>query len=320
MSELVERYVHQVGLYVNPRERADIEAELRSQIEDQLEDRFGATPSPAELSAVLAEMGDPWRIAVSYNGERYLVGPDLYPFLMTVMRYGWLIIPSAVIFLNLFAELTSNQRTPLLTLLGTTLITSLQTTLIFSAIVVLFFAIIQHTNAARRGQNEPFDPAKLPTVSDPRSVDRVEASFGIAIGILVSLLMLYFLQVGGLTLRFNLSDPGEVIPVPPVWIGLLLAAVAGQVITHLVMLRRNRWSIGLWVIETLLEMAGVLGLYFVLYRPVLAAALANNPALADVPLIVQLPAIIVVINGLIILLSKGVRLVRLWQQQQEVHP
>ena len=29
MSELIERYVHQVGRYVAPKERVEIEAELR---------------------------------------------------------------------------------------------------------------------------------------------------------------------------------------------------------------------------------------------------------------------------------------------------
>ena len=55
--------------------RDSIEAELRSQIQDQLEDRYGDDPTEAEVAAVLAELGDPRRMAASYGGEQYLVGP-----------------------------------------------------------------------------------------------------------------------------------------------------------------------------------------------------------------------------------------------------
>ena len=105
MTELVERYVHQVGRYLPPKERAEIEAELRSQIEDQLDDRFGGSPSPAEVALVLKELGEPRRMAASYGSEQYLVGPDLYPYMMGVLRYGWVLVPAIVVFLTLFGAI-----------------------------------------------------------------------------------------------------------------------------------------------------------------------------------------------------------------------
>ncbi|MFN8419308.1 MAG: helix-turn-helix transcriptional regulator [Anaerolineae bacterium] len=86
-GELVERYVHQIGRYLPPKERAEIEAELRSsQIEDQLEDRYGAAPTLTEIGSVLTELGEPRQLASSYNREQYLVGPELYPIMMTILR------------------------------------------------------------------------------------------------------------------------------------------------------------------------------------------------------------------------------------------
>ena len=82
MSELIERYVHQVGRYLPSKERAEIQAELRSQIQDQLEDRYEGAPTQTDVAAVLKELGDPRRMAASYGGEQYLVGPDLYPCLL----------------------------------------------------------------------------------------------------------------------------------------------------------------------------------------------------------------------------------------------
>ena len=62
MSELVERYVHQVGRYLPNKEREEIQAELRSQIQDQLDDRYEGAPTETDVAAVLKELGDPRRM------------------------------------------------------------------------------------------------------------------------------------------------------------------------------------------------------------------------------------------------------------------
>ena len=57
MSDLVERYVHQVGRHVPQKERAEIQAELRSQILDQLDDRYEGAPTADNVADVLRELG-----------------------------------------------------------------------------------------------------------------------------------------------------------------------------------------------------------------------------------------------------------------------
>jgi len=66
MSDLIERYIHQVVRNLPPRERAEIAAELRSSIQDQLDDRYGAAPSDEEIVAVLLDFGNPHELAESY--------------------------------------------------------------------------------------------------------------------------------------------------------------------------------------------------------------------------------------------------------------
>jgi hypothetical protein len=312
MTELVERYVHQVGRYLPPQERAEIEAELRSQIQDQLEDRYGQSPTPEEVSSVLKEFGHPYEMAASYSSDKYLVGPILYPYMMMVLRYVWLLVPAVVVFLNLFGALISSQPINLLSLFIDIVIGALHATLLVSAVVVLFFGLIQHRYLKIDAEEVVFNPLELPEVDDPRVVDRYEAIFGIAIGILFTFLFLYFLSVGGLTLRFNLSDPGEVIPVPTAWLVLLVAAVVGQIIMHLLVLRRSHWSAGLWILETVLEVVGVVFLYFAVLEPVFARVFTDNPALVDTPIIRSAPELIAVGMALITLVSKGSKLVKLW--------
>ncbi|KAB2859741.1 MAG: hypothetical protein F9K46_10945, partial [Anaerolineae bacterium] len=108
--ELVERYVHQVGRYLSQKERAEIEAELRSMIQDQLDDRFEGAPSPADVASVLSELGDPRQMAASYGSQQYLVGPDLYPSMMRVLRLGWVRVPMVVVVLNIVWTLITSQE------------------------------------------------------------------------------------------------------------------------------------------------------------------------------------------------------------------
>lgn len=312
MHELVERYIHQVGRYLPPKERAEIEAELRSQIEDQLDDRFGSAPTPADVASVLTEWGHPAKLARSYREDQVLIGPDIYPLMMTTLRYGWLIVPPLVLFMNVLAALTSSVPVTFAGLVLEPLLAALYATFIFSALVVLIFAIVQRSGVALPELAKPFNPVNLPQVDDPGVVDRFESAFGIMFGAVIMLLLVYWLQVGGLTLRFNLSDPGPVIPVSPYWIVFLLFIISSIISIHLIAIRSNRWGIGILLLETAVETIGNLGMYFVLYKPIADRLIADNPSLAEIALVSSAPEIIVVIFTLFTLIGKAPKLVSLW--------
>lgn len=318
MNELIERYVHQVGLYVRPKERVEIEAEIRSQIQDQLEDRYGNSPTQAEVSAVLKHLGDPRTMAASYSGEQYLVGPDLYPFMMTVLRFGLPLVPAVVVIANVVGAALSLEGNWLGILVGS-VITAGQMTLIFLAVVVIIFAILQHsTEEIKKAAQTAFNPLELPAVNDPRTVERFESGVGIAIGTLVGIAILYYLQVGGLTLRFSLSDPGEVLPVPPEWLVVLLVTTFSGIFLNLWALMRRRWTLEMWLAQAVTELIGAVGIYFVLLTPVLKRVAQALPELAARVPLTQLPTIITLITVVIMVLSNGGKLIRLWQQRQAV--
>lgn len=311
MVDLVERYVHQVGRLLPKKDRADIEEELRSLIHDQLDDRFKGAPSQADIASVLTELGNPRQMAASYNRDQYLVGPELYPYLTMVLRHVWTIVPTIVIFLNIFGTLISSQKATWLNLLAETLISALQATFTFSAVAVLIFALIQRVSAELDEKEAEFNPLNLPKVDDPRIVDRFEALFGIVFGTFVILVLFYFLHVGGFTLRFNLDDPGDVTPVPMLWLILMICAVTAMLILHLWVLWRERWNVALWLTETILEVFGMICLYFVVYGPLFKRILATVPSLANVPAFENLPEIIVILGALLTLTTRGSKLVAL---------
>lgn len=318
MTDLVERYVHRVGRYLPPKERAEIEAELRSQIQDQLDDRSAESPTPEEIASVLREFGHPYQMAASYNRDRYLVGPDLYPYLMMVLRHVWVVVPTVVIFLDIFGALVAARQGMWLELILETLFAVLQATLSFSAVLVLLFAFIERVKAELEKEEEPFNPLELSPVDDPSVVDRFEEAAGTAVSAFFSLVVIYWLYAGGLTLRFNLNDPGDLTPVPMSWLVLLLVSVISQLVLHLFMLPRNRWSVGLWLMVMLLEVFGVICLYFAVLAPAFDRLVTDNPALAGA--FGSAAETIAIGLALLTLVSKGIKLVRLWSYRNTGAP
>ncbi len=308
MTDLMERYLHEVGRYVPPKSRADIQAELRSLIQDQLDDRYGGAPTDDEIITVLKEMGDPRQMATSYHKEQYLIGPALYPWMMMVLSYGWLIVPSMVLFLSIFGVLNASQAVTVTNLVIEPILSALQATFIFSSVVVMIFAIIERAGFEWKSDKTVFNPANLPKVDDPRTVDRFESAFGFTVGTVIVLLFVYFLVVGGLTLRFNLSDHGDVIPIPRGWMLVLILSTTSLIITQLVALRRGGWTVGLWGLHAFLELFGAIAIYFAVLQPIFERIVMDNPSLGDVPL----PIIITVIYIAISALSRGIKLVQLW--------
>jgi hypothetical protein len=320
MSELIDRYVHQVGLYVRPKERKDIEAELRSQIHDQLEDRYGDSPTQADVVTVLKQLGDPRTIAASYSGDQSLVGPELYPFMLTVLRFGLPLVPAVVVITNLVGAALSPEDGDWIGLLIGSIFTAVQAALIFFAVVVIFFAVLQRSgNAPKAEAQTEFNPLELPAVNDPAAVNRLESGVGIAIGTLVGIAILYFAQVGGLTLRFNSNDPGEVLPVPTGWLIVVLCTTFGSVFLNLWVIIRRRWTLWTYLVEALLGMVGAVGLYFVLFTPLFSRVVQTLPDLSERLPLAQLPTVITLVTVVMIVLGSGSKLIRLWQQRQGVN-
>lgn len=318
MSELIDRYVHQVGLYVRPKDRAEIEKELRSQIQDQIEDRYGDSPDRTDIAAVLKHLGDPRTMAASYSGEQSLVGPELYPFLMTVLRFGLPLVPAVIVIANIVGAALSPDDNDWVRLLLDSIFTGAQAALIFFAIAVIFFAILERSGEEFRAPAaSEFNPLELPAVDDPAAVDRFESGIGIAIGMLFGIAILYFLQVGGLTLRFDFNNPGDVLPVPTGWLIVLFFTTIGAVFLNLWALIRRRWTLGTWLVQTSLDLTGAVGVYFVLLVPVTERLSQTVPELRDVPL-ENVPAILTVITVVLMVIASGSRLIRLWQQRQGV--
>jgi hypothetical protein len=88
-ANLIDIYVSEIGRRLPRRTRADIEAEIRSVLQDMLEERsqkFGKPVDEEMTLEVLKAYGVPEKVAATYQGERFLIGPRLYPIFILVLK------------------------------------------------------------------------------------------------------------------------------------------------------------------------------------------------------------------------------------------
>src|SRR5574342_403136 len=94
---LIDKYIAEVGKHLPRRQRADIEAEIRSTLEDMLEERK-QDKDPADEVAVmelLKEYGSPREVAAKYKTHQYLIGPRLFPLFEMVIRIVFAVVAGA---------------------------------------------------------------------------------------------------------------------------------------------------------------------------------------------------------------------------------
>jgi len=86
---LIERYIEAVGKHLPNKTRTDIQAEIRSTLEDMLDDRAGKLGQRLDetmIKEVLRDYGAPEKVAASYLPARYLIGPKLFPTFSLVLK------------------------------------------------------------------------------------------------------------------------------------------------------------------------------------------------------------------------------------------
>jgi len=94
MSTLTDRYVDAAMRSVPEKQRADLAAELRALIDDQLDARVAAGESPdAAERGVLTDLGDPDRLAADYiDRPLQLIGPRYYLAWWRLTKLLWAIV------------------------------------------------------------------------------------------------------------------------------------------------------------------------------------------------------------------------------------
>lgn len=142
--DLIDRYIESVRLLLPLDQRDDITAELRDILMTRREEtaaQLGRDLTRQEDEALLKEFGHPLAVAGRYGRQQYLIGPELYPIFMFVLR----IVLACVIGGGLIAGLTQGiiVRTPPHTAIRTAFETIWTGGFVSVGIITVIFAILQ---------------------------------------------------------------------------------------------------------------------------------------------------------------------------------
>ena len=177
-TELVNRYVSEVGRQLPEKTRADLEKEIRSLIEAALDDRAKKTGRPVDevlVVEVLKEFGPPEKMAASYLPERYLIGPRLYPAFINVVKIALpIVIILAGLGLGLRLGRSDLQLPDVVEAFAEGFAGMFNTALQVLGTIVLVFALLEYfaPGLKSRTLSKSLDVRSLKGEWDPRSLPK----------------------------------------------------------------------------------------------------------------------------------------------------
>jgi len=286
---LIDKYIAEIGKHLPRRNRADIEAEIRSTLEDMLEERKqtqGAVDD-AMIVELLKEYGAPRKVAESYVGPRYLIGPRIYPIFEMVTRIVVTVLFAlALAGLGIGLARSSLTGPEFLKTVGESALGLLSGLITAFGNIVLVFAILERTLPAKEFEKdvEDWNPADLANEPDPDRVKFGEQIVGIFF--LVLFLVIFNLYPG--VIGFGFFNGSDWVFISPVlteaffgylpWLNILALL---QIVFSVYLLRQGVWNTSMRILNIVLELAGIALAVVMLRGPALAALtseqLANTP-------------------------------------------
>lgn len=307
---LLDKYILEIGNHLPRRNRPDLQAEIRSTIEDMIDDKVGQTDRSVDddmIEEVLKEYGSPAKVAAAYHPTRYLIGPQLYPFFLLVTKIV-LGVLLAVTLASFLWNYYNNQASPaFIGSLGNFVLQFFGGATAALGNIVLVFAILERVlpSTDLDGSKDDWKPSDLLAEPDPELVSKGETIFEILF-IILGLALLNLLPE--LISLVNQNDSNWVY-VPALsdtfisylpWINLLGIL---SILLDVYLLRQERWQIFTRIAGLMIDFAGIVlagimlnGLPLVEFG---VADLASTPVAGSSDTLVQLvnltPKIILVI-------------------------
>ncbi|MBN2118782.1 MAG: hypothetical protein JW730_19590 [Anaerolineales bacterium] len=291
---LIDKYITEVGKHLPRRNRADIEAEIRSTLEDMLEERKQSPSDDAAVIELLKEYGAPRKVAESYVGPRYLIGPRMYPLFEMVIRIVAAVLFGVMLLVFGLGLIGANLSGPeFLKTLGNSALSLLNGLIVAFGNIVLVFAILERVLPAKDFEKEleDWDPKELASEPEPDS-EAIGGPGEQIVGTFFLILVLIVLNVYPEWLGVGFFDEGKWVIIAPLlseaffsympWINILIVLQIGF---GIYLLRQGAWNMASRIANILLELASIALMVVMLLGPSLVdmtpEKLAGTP-LADV--------------------------------------
>jgi hypothetical protein len=243
--DLIERYIAAVKFWLPASLRDDVAAELADDIRSEIEEaekQKGRPLTDDEIAAILKARGNPLSVAARYQPQRRLIGPELFPLYIFVLKIVAVIcfIPPVLAWLSR-AFIDHNPPMPEM------ISSPFNSLLVAFAIVTLVFAVIEHKGIDITKKND-WNPKTLRPVVDHNRIRRSD-SIGEIIGPMIGI---GFFFAGYLSIT-TYDFPHGSITVAPEWIPfwqITIALAFAEMALGAVNLFKPYWS-GLRVVAWL---------------------------------------------------------------------
>jgi len=248
--KIIDLYLEEVSRRLPIKNREDILQEIRSTLMDMIEDRQpGSELEPDEdiVKEVLKEFGHPRKVAGQYTQHNYLIGPQIFPAYLQVLKIV-LIIATALNVLGVIVALISQSSlgsTPLDAIAG---VVSGLFNALFTAfgIVTLSFAGVERTTPEewKVKIEEDWDPEDLLNQMDKERVKVTEIAIEITLSLVFIVILNFFLDRIGI---YSLGETGW-ISAPILnenfkrYIPWLTACAVLDIGLNLYLIRRGFWD------------------------------------------------------------------------------
>jgi hypothetical protein len=210
MDTLVDRYLAAVSDILPARHRKDTVTEIRSLIQDALDDRSKADGHPPDdemMATVLKQFGSPEKIVAPYLPEKYLIGPRWFPTFILVLSITLPIIAvlSLVGFWVGYNPAASITVTEIVTDIVKSLGNALSTVVQAFGNIVFIFTILQWVLPEFKltGKENEWDPHDLKAISRPDKIKRGELITEIFFSLVGLIIFTFYFDRLGIYNNFN---------------------------------------------------------------------------------------------------------------------
>ncbi len=300
-ASLTARYVEAATRTVPDAQRADVAAELRASIDDQVEARAaqGEDPAAAER-AVLTALGDPDALAAGYTDRPlHLIGPRFFLAWSRLLRLLLAIVVPCVAFAVALGGALDGDSFG--SVVGSVVVTAIGVAVHLAFWTTLVFAVVERTSRADHEPLAPWSVEKLPEKQDA----------GTGLGELVATLGLLALAAGAVlwdhargVVVTGQTDESFLDPsLWPVWTTGLFVLLAAEALIAVTVYARRRWTMPLAAANAVLNavlVGGVLWLYAQdrLVNPEFFPALVEGDAAEVTSVVATVLAFVFVGSGL----------------------
>lgn len=273
--KIIDRYVFAVTRGLPQTQREDIEKELRTLIEDMMEECRDIEPEEKRVEKVLLDLGDPVILVDKYRDtKRYLIGPQNFDNYIFVLK----IVLGAVLVGISIAEVVGvvflNDKISIANTVGDYLLTLVSSLIQAFAWVTGMFAVLEYKGfkfdglEVKKTQGGTWSISKLPEIpQDKALISRGESIFSIIFST-IFIMILFFAPKLIAVFIFNKQADSFVIPILNVDILngyriFIFALFIIGLLKEVLKIASGRWTLKLSISVAILNVVGLFLVYVI---------------------------------------------------------